>query len=125
MKLHTFRFRSFHAKSHDFARRSVRGNVEKSRQSLLRNKKRMIASGSKWICKTVKDAITVMNDHGCFAMHQQRRANDFSSENLTDALMSQANSKNRDFPVKMLNHIVGNTSIIRCARAGRNHKMTG
>src|SRR5262245_8053511 len=84
----------------------------------------MIASGRKRIRKSVKDAVAVMNDHGCFTVHQQRRADDSSTKHLSDALMSQTNTQNRNFSMKILDHVIGNSGVIRSSGTGRNYKMT-
>ena len=53
------------------------------------------------------------------------RVNNIRPEHVTDALVTQANSKDWDTAAKVAYDVVRNTCLGRRARTGRYHNMTG
>src|SRR5262249_9104851 len=60
-----------------------------------------------------------------FPMHESRRAHDFSAEDFTDRLVSQAHAKNRRRFVEIPNDVLGDAGVYRRSRSGRNDDARG
>src|SRR5581483_12291045 len=66
-----------------------------------------------------KTAISVANQRS-LSVHQLRSTRNLRPENLGNALMAEADAKNRDFKSKFFNQCWTNSGVLRAARARRN-----
>ncbi len=72
-----------------------------------------------------EESLVIVADFAGLSVHKSRRAENLASENLADALMAQADTHYRDFPVKMTDEITAQPGFVRRAWAWRDDKMGG
>lgn len=70
-------------------------------------------------------AVRVQCNDGLLAVHQLPGIGDIRSVHLADGLVSQTDPQNRDFPLKMPDHILTDSRVFRPARPRRYNDMAG
>ena len=96
------------ADGHDFffVVRSPGRHCETVRQRARLDDQRMIASSGEWIVEPIKDALPVVANFGGLTVHEALRPNDLSPEGITDALVPEADPKERNLACEVFDNIV-------------------
>src|SRR6266403_5528389 len=81
----------------------------------------MVARGGEGVGELAENVLAVVVNLAGLAMKNLGRANDFASEGRADGLVSEAHTKNREFPGQSANQIDANPRVLRRAGARRNH----
>ena len=85
----------------------------------------MIARGLKRRWQFVKNALTLMFDHGGFAVHELGRAHDGAAVGLGDALVAQTHPEDRDLAAVLAHELKRDAGFVGRARPGRDDDMRG
>ena len=96
--------------AHQFAFARIGGDLQAIGQ-WLGHDQRMVAPGQEWAGEPGEELISIMVDRGRLAMHQALGPHHLPPKGLSDALLAQANAKDRGVFSHMLDDIVGNTSL--------------
>src|SRR5688572_2597345 len=72
----------------------------------VRHHQRVVTRCGKSLRQRPENSFGIMEYRACFSMHQRRSTNNFPAKDLTDSLVSQANTENRDGLVKTLNDLL-------------------
>ena len=70
-------------------------NFQSIRQTVILRNKRMIAGCRKRVLDQIEQTIALVIDFGGFSMHNPLSADDFPSKSLTNTLMTQTYTQNR------------------------------
>src|ERR1043166_1645192 len=81
----------------------------------------MVSSSLNVIVEARKDSLSVMTHLRRFAVHQFRRANHFPTKRLTNRLVAEANSQQRDLSRQPPDQIERYACIVRSSRSWLNH----
>ena len=84
-------------KAHDDAV-GLRGHFEVFRKRSLFDDQRVVARGHKILRQILENRFAVVMDAAGLAVHDFRRADHLPSKRLSDRLMAQAHSQNRNLP---------------------------
>ncbi len=84
------------------------------------NHQTVIARGGEWGNKFREKSLTVVLDLVRLTVHQFWGANNFSTESLTDGLVTEADAKQRDATGKMFHAIDADASFVWSARSRGN-----
>lgn len=120
MELNTMNGELLVHEAHDGAILSFRGDLQAVGQGVAFDDEGVVAGGYDRARKAGEDTFTSMENRGCLAMHEVFCADDFSSKNLTDRLVAEADSKDRNgllgVLAKFADDIAADTGFVR--RAG-------
>lgn len=97
------------------------GNLELAGEPFLFHDQRMITRRYEILRQFAKNGFPIVMDSAGFAVHQRRSAYHIASERVANGLMTEANSKDRDFPRELADDVDANTRILGFAGAGRDH----
>src|SRR5450759_2052155 len=86
---------------------------------------RMIARRLEWSVDAAEHAGVGVTNFGQFAMHRHRCAHDFAAEGLADCLMTETDAEDRNARRRLADEIEADASLVRRARAGRQHDGIG
>ena len=92
MKLNTPSRMGLMFKAHDFLVFCPGRDLERLRQRFFFDEQRMITCGDERVRDAFKERILVVIDLGSFAVHDVRRADDFSAKYMADRLVTQADA---------------------------------
>src|SRR6185503_1464086 len=121
MKLNALNLQFTMPQPHDDFVRGVSRNLETRRQRFPFNNERVITACQKLIIHSSEDCSSVVMDRRRFAVHQLRRAHHFSAKRLTDSLVAQADTEQRDLSCESLNDVETNSGIVRGSWPRRDH----
>src|SRR5579863_5379022 len=127
MELHAFDGMEAVAQAHDGAGAVFLGSpgadFQFRGQIFFLDDERMIARGRHGHGQAPEDRAIVMHDGAGFAVHEMSGANHVSAEGLTDGLMSEADSAQRDFSGEVANQFDADARLLRRAGAGRDDDL--
>jgi hypothetical protein len=95
MELHAVQRKLAMLQPHDFTVITFGGDLEGFRQRVPAHDQRMIAGRLQRLRDIFEEAALTVADRGRFPVHQFFGADDFSAEDLRQALMTQANAQDR------------------------------
>ena len=107
--------------SHDQSISRRRRDLQTLRQGFAFHHQRMIARRQKTIGQPTKNSPIVMADFARLPVHQVRRGDYATAENLANRLVAQANTQNRLLGFKGLDDFQRDARLIRGPRSRRNH----
>ncbi len=113
MKLNSFNRILAMAYAHDFIMIGPGAHRKTVRQGFFFNDERMIARGIKGVREPLEQSFAVMKNSRCFSMHDALCPNHCCAENLTDALMPEANAQYGIHALEAVNQLFGDTGISR------------
>src|SRR6185369_4191783 len=102
MKLNAFDLQLFVAQSHDYVVSGVGRYFETVRQTLTFDDQRVVATSRKMIVDPSKYCFPVMTDLGSFSVHQLWSTNYAAPKSLTNRLVAETNTEQRNLPGKTL-----------------------
>lgn len=91
---------------HDLTAVGPGDDLEIFRDRRALDDQRMIAGRLKRIFNPLKKRVLGMVDHGSLTMHDPAGPDNVASENMAEALMSQANTEDRKFPAESPDDVV-------------------
>ncbi len=97
------------SKPHDFAFGGLGCDLEAVGEALTFDDERMVASGFDALGESAEEVLVVVADGGSLAVHEAVGANDFATKVLTDGLVSEADSEERDLAGEGFDHRDGYT----------------
>ena len=118
VKLDPMHRMAFMGQSHNQAVFSFRRKLKTIGQAVLVHNQRMIAGRSKRAVKSLEKSFAFVMDITDLAMHQVRRADDFTAIYLTNGLMTKTDAEDRQGAVGLFDQIKTNSRNVRCAGAG-------
>ena len=83
----------------------------------------MIASGGKGVGESAENTSAIVMDLGSFAVHDPSGAHNFSTENLTDRLMTKTNSQDREASGEMFDDFHGDPGFFGSPGTGRDQDL--
>lgn len=86
----------------------------------------MVAHGGEGGGQVVENPGAIVSDEAFFPMHDVGGVGDFSAKMVNDALVSQADAKERGCEAELLDHFIANAkvgSVCRVARSGGNNDV--
>ena len=107
---------------HDFPVLAAPGNLQTIRKGSGIHRKRMIPHRLEILRNAFKDPFAVMRHLTGLAMHQPSGVNHPSAEHLSDRLMAETDSENRQLPGKTADRLHGNSGAVGIARPRRDHQ---
>lgn len=114
------------ANSHQHPITKTMGRGDKTgREGLFSDDERMISRRCKGVWETLIDSLSIMEDLARLAMHQGLGPYDLPSEGLSDRLMPETDSENRNPPCKRLDRCDRDSGLIRRTGARGDHDMGG
>ena len=120
MELHAPDRQSLMAHAHDLAFLGLGCDLEAIRQRVPLDDERMVACRGKGIWHAFEKILTIVLNHRSFAMHHAVIDDDICSKGVTDALMAQANTENRNFLAELSDDVVGETGFVGRTGPGRH-----
>ena len=81
----------------------------------------VITRGLKWVIESCEQRAAVVMNPVSFSVHQAFRGNNSSAQCLSDRLMTQADTQDRQLAGQLLNAFHGDTRLVWRAWAGRDH----
>src|SRR5574337_1920835 len=85
----------------------------------------MVARRLKGVREARKDSLTVMVDRRGLAVHQASRPHDPAAKCGTDALMAEADAKDRDLSGKLTDEVATDAGFLRGLRSRRDYNLIG
>ncbi len=101
--------------SHDFAFGCLCGDFQAVGQTLTAYEQAVVSGRLEGIGKPLKEILGVMKDRGGLPVHQTSCTDNFTTINITHALVTQADSENRHLACKVADHIAADSRFLRGA----------
>lgn len=111
MKLHPFNVVLFVAQSHDQPVARFGGDLQLVRNAVAFDDERVVARRLERIGESGEHARIGVGDHRGLAVHYLGGTNDRSAEHLTDALMPEADTKQRALARRVFDQCIGDASV--------------
>src|SRR5262245_54338822 len=111
MKLNAFHRPRLVSQSHNQPIRCCRRDLQRLRQTVLLDYKRVVPRGLEPVRQAVKNGRRIVTYFGGLAMHQVWRANDAAAECFADRLIPETYSEYGKFPGKLPDRVDRNARI--------------
>jgi len=111
--------------AHDFAFVGFGGDFEAIGECVALDDEGMVTCGGKWIGHAFKEVFAIVFHEGSFAVHHAVVHNDVAAENVSDALMAEADSERGDLGAEGADDFVGEAGFFGGTGAGRNEDAFG
>src|SRR5258705_1833393 len=125
MELHSPRLVRLMTKRHDLVLGSPRDHLESRRETLARHEERMVAGRLEGIVDVEEDAAAVVDHGGGLAVDEALRAYVLSAEHLADALVTEADAKDRDRSRGLADELLADPRVVGPAGPWRDHDRVG
>ncbi len=98
--------------AHDGAILSFRGDLQAIGQGVALDDEGVVAGGCDRAGKAGENTFASMENRGCFAMHEVFCADDFTSKNLADGLVAEADAEDGSGVTKLADDITTDASFV-------------
>ncbi len=101
------------------------GDFEAVRYSFAGDDQAVVAGGLEGVGESGEDALTGVRNHGCFAVHQSGGADDLGAEDISHALVSEADPEHGNEFSEVGDDTAGKAGFLWAAGAGRDDNAAG
>ena len=110
---------------HDLAFVGLSGYFEAVREAVAANNEGMVSSRGKWVGHALEQVLAVVLNRGGFSVHHAVIHDHIRAEDMTDALMSEADAQRWDLGAECADNFVGQTRFARRTRTRRDKDSVG